>query len=180
MFITRVFVSLFEFTMSVFLLGVGIYYTYRVIIKANPDFDMEKEIHKGNTAVGILVSGILLSVALIVQKVLFSVVSMFRMYMMAPLAKGVELWHLPLIAVGHILMALVLAMFTISVTLRMFGRLIRTEMSGAEELRKGNVAVGILLACVVLIAAFYVGEGVSSLSKALIPQPSIGRVTVVE
>jgi uncharacterized membrane protein YjfL (UPF0719 family) len=179
MFITRVLVSLFEFVTSVFLLGIGIYYTYRVIIRANPDFDMEKEIHKGNAAVGILVSSILMSVALIVQKVLFSVVSMFRMYMTAPLTQGIQLWHIPLIASGHILMSLVLSMFTISVTLRMFGKLLRTEMSGREELIKGNVAVGVLLGTVVLIGAFYVGEGVSSLSKALVPQPSLGRVEIV-
>jgi hypothetical protein len=30
------------------------------------------------------------------------------------------------------------------------------------------------------VAALYVGEGVSALSKALVPQPSIGRVQILK
>ena len=41
------------------------------------------------------------------------------------------------------------------------------------------VAVGIVLASVVLLVSMFIGEGVSSLSKSLIPQPSIGKVRVM-
>ena len=55
MFTTRVLVSFFEFMLSVVMSGFVIYLTYRIFIKANPDFDMEVEIKKGNVAVGTLV-----------------------------------------------------------------------------------------------------------------------------
>jgi len=179
MFATRVLIGLFEFVFSVFMLGAGIYMVYKVVLKANPDFDMGREIKKGNTAVGTLVAAILFSVCWIIHHVLFSVVSMFRMMMTGTGEAGVSLWQIPLIAAGHIVMALILAMFTISVTLRMFGKL-TTEMKEGELLKQGNMAVGILLSAVVLVASMFVGEGVSALSKALTPQPSVGKVRVLK
>jgi hypothetical protein len=38
----------------------------------------------------------------------------------------------------------------------------------------------LLLSSVVLVAAFYVGEGVSALSKALVPQPAMGRIQIMK
>jgi hypothetical protein len=40
--------------------------------------------------------------------------------------------------------------------------------------------VGILLSSVVIVATLYVAEGVGALSKALVPQPSIGRIQVLK
>jgi uncharacterized membrane protein YjfL (UPF0719 family) len=68
MFYLRLLVSLFELGLMIVLSGVIIYVIYRVFIKANPDFDMEEEIIKGNVAVGILVSSIMVSAALMLKK----------------------------------------------------------------------------------------------------------------
>jgi heme/copper-type cytochrome/quinol oxidase subunit 4 len=72
---------------------------------------------------------------------------------------------------------MMLAVVSISVTLRMFGRLER-DLRAGKELQDGNVAVGVLLAAVVVISSMYVREGASSLSKALTPQHSIGRIEI--
>jgi len=178
MFNVRVMVSLFEFVLSVVMSGVVIYITYKVFIKANPDFDMEDEIKKGNVSVGILVSAILFSASTILQKGMSSVVSMFRLYMSAPGDDGLGLGRLALLSSAHLGVSLLLAVITISLTLRLFGKLGRSLHAG-KELQKGNVAVGILLASVVVVACLYVGEGVSAISKALVPQPSIGRIEIM-
>lgn len=179
MFITRVTISLFEFVLAVVMSGLVIYMTYRLFIHANPDFDMEDEIRKGNNAVGLLVGTILISASLILQKGLSSVVGMFRLHMAAPTGGGLPLWKLGLMSVGQLMMALALALLTISLTLRLFGKLTR-KLEEGKELQKGNVAVGILLSSVVLIAALYVSEGVGALSRALVPQPSIGRIQILK
>ena len=44
------------------------------------------------------------------------------------------------------------------------------------ELKNGNMAVGVVLGGVVFVMALYVSDGISRLTKALIPQPSIGQV----
>lgn len=180
MFTTRILVSFFEFLLSVVMSGFVIYLTYRVFIKANPDFNMEEEIKKGNVAVGTLMGAILFAASLILQKGLGSVVSMFRLYVSSPGEASIGLVKLVLISAAHLGLSMLLAYITISVTLRLFGRLVRSHMHAGEQLQKGNLAVGILLASVVLIASLYVGEGVSAISKALVPQPSIGQIEIME
>lgn len=177
MFVTRVIVSVLEFFLSVVMSALVIALTYRVFITANPDFDMEEEIGKGNASVGILVGTILFSASMILQRGLSTVTSMFRLHLTAPAEGGFALWQLVLMAAGHLMMSLVLALMTISVTLRLFGKIPRVFRPG-KELQKGNVAVGVLLSAVVVIASLYVGEGVSALSKALVPQPSLSRVQI--
>ncbi len=179
MFNTRVIVSIFEFLLSVVMSGLIIYLTYRVFIKANPDFNMEEEIKKGNVAVGTLVGAILFAASMILQKGLSAVVGMFRMHVSAPGEMTLGLGKLALLSVAHLGLDLALAVITISVTLRLFGRLVRSHMRPGVELQKGNLAVGIVLSAVVLVAALYVGEGVSAISKALVPQPSIGRIEIM-
>lgn len=180
MFTTRLMTSFFEFFLSVVMSGFIIYLTYRVFIKANPDFDMEAEIKKGNVAVGTLVGTILFAASMILQKGLGSVVSMFRLYISAPGENTLGLGKLALLSAAHLGLAMLLAVITISVTLRLFGRLVRSHMHPGEELQKGNLAVGIVLSSVVLVAALYVGEGVSAISKALVPQPSIGQIEIMK
>ena len=175
----RVIVSLFEFALSVIMSGLVIFLTYRVFIKANPDFDMEEEIKKGNVAVGVLMASILVSASLILQRGMGAVVSVFRLYLSSPGEAPFSLATMALICLGHLALSMLLAVVTISVTLRLFGRLDKTLHAG-KELQKGNLAVGILLSGVVLVAALYVGEGVSSVSKALVPQPSIGRIEIMK
>jgi uncharacterized membrane protein YjfL (UPF0719 family) len=175
MFATRIIVSLFQFALMVLMSGFVIAITYRIFIKANPDFHMGEEIKKGNTAVGILVSAILISASYILMAGTDSSISMFRMHMLAPSSENESLLKILGLIVAHLSISMLLAVVTISVTLRMFGRL-EKELRAGKELQKGNVAVGILLSAVVLISSMYVREGVGALSKALTPQPSIGHI----
>lgn len=179
MFITRVLIGLFEFVLAVVMSGFVIYLTYRAFIHANPDFDMEEEIGKGNTAVGVLVAAILFSGSMILAKGMDSVVSIFRLHFGGRADTGFSTLQLALMSVGHLAVSMVLALLTISITLRLFGRL-TTNLQEGKELQKGNVAVGVLLAAVVIISATFVGEGVSALSKALVPQPQIGRIQTLK
>jgi uncharacterized membrane protein YjfL (UPF0719 family) len=175
----RVFASIFEFLLAVVMSGVVIYVTYRVFIKANPDFDMEAQIKKGNIATGLLVGTILICSSVFLQKGMESVVGMFRLFIIAPESATLPLWQMLLLGLGHMILSLFMAVVTISVTLRIFGRFTR-HMQDGKELEKGNIAIGILLSSVVIVATLYVAEGVGSLHKALVPQPSIGRIQVLK
>jgi uncharacterized membrane protein YjfL (UPF0719 family) len=176
MFTTRVVVSLFDFILMVVMSAFVIALTYRIFVKANPDFHMGAEIKKGNVAVGILMAAILISASYILMAGTESSIAMFRMHMLAP-GEDESLVRIFGLIVAHLTISMMLAVVSISVTLRMFGRLER-ELRAGKELQAGNVAVGILLAAVVVISSMYVREGVSALSKALTPQPSIGRIEI--
>ena len=43
-----------------------------------------------------------------------------------------------------------------------------------------NMAVGIPLEAAVFIATMYVGDGVSAVTKALVPQPKIGTIRIMK
>ena len=183
MFFVRLLVSLFELALMAVMSGLIIYVIYRVFIKANPDFDMEEEIMNGNVAVGVLVASIMISAALILQKGLGASVGMFRLSVSAPADVSLPLWQTALLTLGHLVLSLAIAVFTVSVTLRLFGRVARKinpDMRLGDHLKRGNLAVGILLSAVVFIAMLYVGEGVSALTKALVPQPRIGQIQIME
>jgi uncharacterized membrane protein YjfL (UPF0719 family) len=177
MFTTRVVVSLFDFILMVVMSAFVIALTYRIFVKANPDFHMGQEIKKGNVAVGILMAAILLSASYILMAGTESSIAMFRMHMLAPSEENESMLRILGLIVAHLSISMMLAVVSISVTLRMFGRLER-ELRAGKELQAGNLAVGILLGAVVLISSMYVREGVSALSKALTPQPSIGRIEI--
>lgn len=183
MFVVHLLISLLELALMTVLSGVIIYVIYRVFIRANPDFDMEDEIKNGNVAVGTLVAVIMVSAALLLQKGVGASLGMFRLALSAPTEATLPWWQLALVTVGHLVLSLSIAVFTISVTLRLFGsmvRRIRPELRLGEQLKNGNLAVGILLSAVVFIATLYVGEGVSALTKALVPQPQIGKIQIME
>jgi len=177
MFATRVTVSLFHFLLMVVMSGFVIYLTYRTFIRANPDFDMENEIKKGNTAVGLLVGTIIFCASQIMMAGAESSISMFRLHMLAPAEEGASLLKVAGLIAAHLTMSMLLAVVAISVTLRLFGRLTR-HMEEGKELQRGNLAVGILLSSVVLVSSLFIRDGVSALAKALTPQPSIGRIQI--
>jgi hypothetical protein len=176
----RILLSGFQFLMGVILAGFVIYYTYRAFIKANPDFNMEEAIKNGNTAVGILVSMNVYCASMMLLKSQQSVATMIKMYAYSPSDYTVGALQIGLISIAHLALTLFLAMLTISITLRLFGKMIRSRINAGQELQKGNVAIGILLACVVLVSTTFVGSGIDAMSKALVPQPSIGQIEIME
>lgn len=182
MFTTRLLLSVLELVLMIFLSGLIVFVIYRVFVKSNPDFDMEEEIKNGNVAVGILVGTMMVSGALLLQKGLEASVGAFRLAVSAPVEAALPLWQAGLLISGHLTLTLSIAVLTISVALRAFGRMVRgfnAELHLGRQLKEGNIAVGIMLAAVVFIVTLYVGDGVSALTKSLVPQPRIGKIQIM-
>lgn len=176
--------------MLAFLLGVGklllsaltavlvVFTTYKVFIKANTDFDEEEHIKKGNVAVGLLVTALLLGSANIIQNALTPLTSVL-LFSLQGGAPAMGRGKLALYAAAHLTMAFLMAVVAMSFSLRVFGRLTRSYMRAGQELEKGNVAVGLLLAGVVFVVGMYIGDGVESLAKSLVPQPGFGQIQLM-
>jgi uncharacterized membrane protein YjfL (UPF0719 family) len=175
MFTARLLLSLCEFVFLVVMSGLVVVLTYRIFVKANPDFHMGAEIAKGNTAVGTLMAAILGSASYILMAGTETSIGMFRMHMLAPSGESDTAARILCLIIAHLGVSMLLAVVSISVTLRLFGRL-EPELHAGKELQKGNMAVGILLSAVVVISAAFVHDGVSALSKSLVPRTAIGRI----
>lgn len=165
---------------SAFMAVLVVFITYKVFIKANTDFDEEKEIRKGNVAVGLLVTALLLGSANIIQNALTPLTNVLLFSLQSGAPQQMSRLRLGLYAAAHLTMAFVLAVVAMSFSLRVFGKLTRSYMVAGKELEKGNVAVGLLLAGVVFVVGMYIGDGVEALAKALVPQPGFSQIRVME
>jgi uncharacterized membrane protein YjfL (UPF0719 family) len=132
---------------------VALYLATSVLGRLTKGLDDWVEIGKGNVAVAIFMAGIFISVATIV----------------APGISGLFAgWDLLAITVGFIqlIVALALAMAMQYVALSVFGRLTK-DLDEWSELKKGNIAVGITMAAIVIAVAAVVVRGVETLIAAV-------------
>lgn len=175
---TYILLSVFEFLLTGTMSVLVIYFHYRMYIITNSDYDAAEELKKGNIAVAVLLCAMLIGGGSIVKEGIYPVVNLVRLKLTAP-TLGMSGLEVGLIAVGHVFLVFLVAVFTISLGLRVWGRLARGSMRWGDELKKGNIAVGIVLAGVVLVFSAFMSEGVSHLTKSLIPQPSMGHVEIM-
>ncbi|MFC1522921.1 DUF350 domain-containing protein [Elusimicrobiota bacterium] len=180
MYFTKLLISAIEFAMYVSVSVLVIFISYKMLVKSNTDFDEEEEIKKGNVAIGILVVAIMVASALMIQKGLQPIFSLFHIFFTTPVQQSISQWQLPIFALAHFCFVFAITIITLSYSLRLFGKLGRKKMAWGKELLKGNVAVGLILSGVVLIVSLYVSDGLGSLAKALIPKQSIGQVRVLK
>ncbi len=179
-----------RFIVLVFLVGLAkllvsaltavlvVFVTYKVFVKANTDFDEEKEIKNGNVAVGILVTALLLGSANIIQNALSPLTNVL-LFSLQSGGATMSRPRLAMYAAAHLTMAFVMAVVAMSFSLRVFGRLTRGFMRAGMELEKGNVAVGLLLAGVVFVVGMYIGDGVEALAKSLVPQAGFSQIQMM-
>jgi uncharacterized membrane protein YjfL (UPF0719 family) len=178
MYITRVLVSVFEFALTVVMSVLILYVNYKTMRVMHKDYNEAEELKEQIVAIAILLAALLFSTALMVQKGIGPIISLVRIYFLTPQDANLSIFKMVAFAVSQLVLVFVVAQFTVSFSLRFYGKL-TTDINEGEELKKGNVAVGIVLAAVVLVVAMYVSEGIGSLTKALVPQPSIGRVQIM-
>ena len=171
----RILLSLFEFLLTVGLAICVVYVNYRLAIRTNPDYDLERELKNRNVGLAILFAASLVAAGMIVRNGIFPIVSMVRLAFTSDGAY-LPLWQVAGVAVMQILLVFAAALFSLSVSLRLFGRLTRSIQEG-PELKAGNPAVGIVLAAVVLVIGLFVSDSMSSLTKALVPQAPLGSTT---
>jgi uncharacterized membrane protein YjfL (UPF0719 family) len=172
--VTVILLSLFEFALTAALSVLVVYVNYRLLIVTNRDYDAEEEIKKDNKGVAMLLAGLVIAGGLIVREGIYPVMNIVRLYFTTPQPEF-SAWQMVALAAGHVVLVFAVATLTLSLSLRFWGRLTPHVQNGAE-LKRGNFSVGIVLTGVVLVVALFMSEGISRLTKSLIPQPSIGQV----
>ncbi|MBS7654987.1 DUF350 domain-containing protein [Candidatus Bathyarchaeota archaeon] len=132
---------------------VGLYIASWVLGKVTKEIDEWEEIRKGNIAAAIYMAGIFISVAIIVGP---GIIGLFRTLNIVGIAIGFI----------QLVIALILAMVMQYIGISTLGKLTK-GINEWVELKNGNIAIGIIMAAIVIAISTIVARGVESLIAAI-------------
>jgi uncharacterized membrane protein YjfL (UPF0719 family) len=159
-------VGLIQLLISIIFAVLALYIGFAVLSKINKNMDEEKELAKGNAAVGIIVAAVFVAIALVVQ----SGVSGLSVGINKALSVGFFSVD-GLLAIGisfvQLILGIVLAVGAIYLALNILDKLTK-GVEEFEELKKGNVAVALEMAGVIIAVAVIIQSGVIGITAALI------------
>ena len=144
---------------------VALYIGFWVLGKITKGINEEKELAKGNAAVGILVASVFIAIALVVQSGVSGLsVALNRALFLGFTTDGILT---VVIAVIQLILGIILAVGAIYLALNILDRL-TTGVNEFEELRKGNIAVALEMAGVIIAVAVIVQSGVIGITAAIL------------
>jgi uncharacterized membrane protein YjfL (UPF0719 family) len=159
-------VGLVQLVIAIIFAVVALYVGFAVLGKITKGIDEEKELAKGNVAVGILVASVFVAIALVVQ----SGVSGLSVGINKALNVGilsVDGLTIVGIALVQLILGIVLAVGAIYLALNILDKLTK-GVEEFEELKKGNVAVALEMAGVIIAVAVIIQSGVIGITAAII------------
>jgi uncharacterized membrane protein YjfL (UPF0719 family) len=159
-------VGLIQLVIAIIFAVVALYVGFAVLGKITKGINEEKELAKGNVAVGILVASVFVAIALVVQ----SGVSGLSVGINKALNVGilsVDGLTIVVIALIQLVLGIVLAVGAIYLALNILDKLTK-GVEEFEELRKGNVAVALEMAGVIIAVAVIIQSGVIGITAAII------------
>lgn len=161
-----VLVGIGQLVIAIILAVVALYIGFYVLGKITKGMEEEKEIAKGNAAVGILVASVFIAIGIVIQSGVAGVST--------GTSKALKIGILSIdgmVAVGasvlQLILGIVLAIAAIYLALNILDRLTKGGVK-FEELKKGNVAVALVMAGVIITTAIIIQEGVLGITAALI------------
>jgi len=164
--LTNVVVGLIQLIVSIIFAVLALYIGFAVLSKINKNMDEEKELARGNVAVGIIVAAVFVAIALVVQ----SGVSGLSVGINKALSLGI-LSVDGLLSIGvafiQLILGIVLAVGAIYLALNILDKLTK-GVDEFEEIKKGNVAVALMMGGVIISVAVIIQSGVIGITAALI------------
>jgi len=159
-------VGLIQLLISIIFAVLALYIGFAVLSKINKNIDEEKELAKGNVAVGIIVAAVFVAIALVVQ----SGVSGLSVGINKAMSVGI-LSVDGMLAIGvsfiQLILGIVLAVGAIYLALNILDKLTK-GVEEFEEIKKGNVAVALEMGGVIIAVAVIIQSGVIGITAALI------------
>ncbi len=153
-------VGIIQLVIAIILAVVALYIGFSVLGRITKGIDEQKELAKGNVAVGILVASVFIAIAVVVQSGVAGV--------SVGISKALAGDYLALLASFiQLILGIILAVVAIYIALNILDKL--TEgIEEFEELKKGNVAVALEMAGVIITTAIIIQSGVLGITAALI------------
>jgi uncharacterized membrane protein YjfL (UPF0719 family) len=154
------FVGLIQLLIAIVLAVLALYIGYAVLARITKGIDEEKELLKGNTALGIIIASVFFAIAIVVQSGVAGITAGLSSAMAGDiLALGV--------AAIQLILGILLAVVAIYIALGVLDHLTK-GIDEFAEIRKGNVAVALVMAGVIISTAVIIQSGVLGITSALL------------
>lgn len=160
-------VGIIQLVIAIILAVVALYIGFSVLGKITKGIDEEKEIAKGNVAVGILVASVFIAIGIVVQSGVSGVSKGLSTALNANDLLSLEGIMPIVLSLIQLILGIVLAIAAIYLALNILDKLTK-GIEEFEELKKGNVAVALEMAGVIITTAIIIQSGVMGISNALI------------
>lgn len=174
----RSLIALGEIGAALVTVSAALFVTCRWFAPAMLRADVRKELLQGNVAVSIVLGALIACPTLVVLSTLGPIIYHVRTHFLVEGQGSAGLIALFGIAIGYVAAVLALALGTTWIALRIFAALTK-GIDEMAEVRRGNVAVAILLAAVIAVVAFFTQVGISALGGSLVPQTPLGEIKVM-
>lgn len=159
-------VGIIQLIIAIVCAVVALYIGFSVFGKVTGSIDEQKELAKGNVAFGIVVAAIFVAIAVVVQ----SGVSGISVGIGKASALGffsVDGMIAIVIALIQLVLGILLAIGAIYLALNILDKL-TSGIEEFDELKKGNVAVALEMAGVIIAVALIIQSGIVGITTALI------------
>ena len=159
-------IGLVQLIIAIIFSVVALYIGFFMMSKITKNIDEEKELAKGNVAVGIIVASVFVAIALVVQS------GVSGLSVGIGKAASVGFFSVDgLLAIGaafvQLILGIVLAIAAIYLALNILDKLTK-GVDEFEEIKKGNVAVALMMGGVIIAVAVIIQSGVLGITAALI------------
>ena len=158
-------VGIVQLIVAVILAAVALYIGFFVFGRITGDVDEQQELAKGNVAFGIVVAAIFVAIAVVIQ----SGITGLAVGVAKASAVGlmsVDGLTIIGVAIVQLVLGVVLAIVAIYLALTILDKL-TTGLHEFEELKKGNIAVALEMAGVILAVALIIQSGIVGITAAL-------------
>ena len=152
-------IGITQLIIAIILAVISLYICFAMLDRMTNKIDEEKELAKGNIAVGILVASIFVSIAIVVQSGVVGV----SIGLKDAIAGNI---YSLIISAMQLIFGVLLAIATIYMALKIFDKLTK-EIDEFEEIRKGNIAVALEMAGVIIAVALIIQSGVLGITSSL-------------
>ncbi|MEI6797062.1 MAG: DUF350 domain-containing protein [Methanomassiliicoccales archaeon] len=153
--------GLVQFIVGLFLAMFSVYIGLKMFDKLTKGINEWDEIKKGNIAVGIVMAAVILSIATVIQSGVMHITGSIG----GGQSVGVMMIGL-VVGIVNLIIGLIAAIIAIYIAIRVLDKITK-EIDEFKEIAKGNVAVAIIMAGVLISVSFVIAAAVSGFSNAL-------------
>ena len=165
MFLVNAAVGIFQLIISIIFAVIALYLGFAVLGRVMQELDEEKELARGNVAFGIIVASVFVAIALVVQSGVAGVTVGINKAIHAGLFTLDGALSLGT-AITQLILGIALAVGGIYLSLYILDKL-TDKLHEFEEIRKGNVAVALEVAGMIIAVAVIIQSGVIGITAAL-------------